>query len=52
MKSIFTVVVKDNIDFNATSSTAVKHFHGVEHFYEFALAENLATITVCQNLPN
>ena len=27
-KSIFTVVAKDKIDFSATSSTAVKHFHG------------------------
>ena len=27
-KDIFTVFAKDNIDFNATSSTAAKHFHG------------------------
>ena len=27
-KDIFTVVAKDNINFNATSSTAAKHFHG------------------------
>ena len=27
-KLIFMVVAKDNIDFNTTLSTAVKHFHG------------------------
>ena len=27
-KNLFTVLAKDNIDFNATSSTAVQHFHG------------------------
>ena len=27
-KDIFTVVAKDNIDFNPTLSTAAKHFHG------------------------
>lgn len=27
-KDIFTVVAKENIDFNSTSSMAIKHFHG------------------------
>ena len=27
-KNIFTIIAKDNIDHNATSSTAVKHYHG------------------------
>ena len=27
-KSVFIVIAKDNIDCNATSSTAVRHFHG------------------------
>ena len=41
-KSIFTVVAKDNIDFNATSSTAVKHFHETSvTVMQFSLAENL-----------
>ena len=40
-KSIFTVVVKDNIDFNVISSTAVKHFHGTSMtIMQFSLAEN------------
>ena len=41
-KSIFTVVAKDNIDFNATSSTAVKHFHRTSMtVMQFPLAEDL-----------
>ena len=27
-KDIFTVVAKENVDFNSTSSMAMKHFHG------------------------
>ena len=27
-KDIFIVVAKENIDFNSTSSMAIKHFHG------------------------
>ena len=27
-KNNFTIIAKDNIDHNATSSTAVKHYHG------------------------
>ena len=41
-KSIFTVVAKDNIDFNATSSTAVKYFYGTSMtVMQFPSAENL-----------
>ena len=41
-KSIFTVVAKDNIDFNTTSSTAAKHFHGTSMtVMQFSSAENI-----------
>ena len=41
-KSIFTVVAKHKIDFSATSSAAVKHFHGTSMtVMQFPLAENL-----------
>ena len=41
-KSIFTVVVKDNIDFNATPSATVKNFHGTSMtVMQFPSAENL-----------
>ena len=40
-KSIFTVVAKDDIDFNATSSTPVKHFHGTSMtVMQFPSAQN------------
>ena len=40
-KSIFTVVAKDDIDFNATLSTPVKHFHGTNMtVMQFPSAEN------------
>ena len=40
-KSLFTVVAKDNLDFNTTSSTAVKHFHGPSMTVMQFEAENL-----------
>ena len=48
-KSIFTVVAKDNIDFNATSSTAVKHFHGTSMtVMQFPVLDNLGNSTTLQ----
>ena len=48
-KSIFTVVAKDNIDFNTTSSTAVKHFHGTSMtVMEFPVSDNLGNSITLQ----
>ena len=41
-KNLFTVLAKDNIDFNATYSTAVQHFHGTSMTaMQFFSEENL-----------
>ena len=41
-KSIFMVVAKDNIDFNAILSTAVKHFHSTSMtVMHFPVSDNL-----------
>ena len=41
-KNLFTVLAKDNINFNATSSTVVQHFHGTSMTtMQFVSEENL-----------
>lgn len=41
-KSLFTVLAKDNLDFNDTSSTTVQHFHGTSMTtMQFISEENL-----------
>ena len=40
-QDIFTIIAKDNIDINAKSSTASKHFHGTSmSILQFPLTEN------------
>ena len=46
---IFTVVAKDNIDFNATSSTAATHFHGTSMtVMQFPVSDNLGNSITLQ----
>ena len=48
-KSVFTVVAKDNTDFSATSSTAVKHFHGTSMtVMQFPVSDNLSNSITLQ----
>ena len=49
-KNLFAVSAKDNIDFNATSSTAVQHFYGTSMtVMQFFSKENLGDEILCNN---
>ena len=60
-KGIFTVIAKDNIDLNSSSSTATSHYHGtsmsilqfptkdtpgIEYKYSFDMKEKVSTLKI------